>query len=139
MPKSTEKINFTVYGIPKPKGSMRAFAVGKRAIITNNNPNTKDWQNLVAVMAQKNKPKNGLLEDAVRVQLDFYFCRPKSVSEKKRPFHIVKPDLDKLQRAILDGLKGIVYKDDCQIINISASKNYCDSPRVEIEVRRFGE
>ena len=134
MPKLTEKVNFTVYGIARPKGSMRAFVAGNRAVVTNNNPSTKHWQNLVATMAQQNRPSK-IFEDAVSVKLEFQFIRPKSIKESQRPFPIVAPDIDKLQRCILDGLTGIIYKDDCQVTNVVASKSYGDEPMVIVEVR----
>ena len=39
---------------------------------------------------------------------------------------ILSNDLDKLVRSTLDGLTGVAYKDDCQIIRILASKRYAD-------------
>jgi Holliday junction resolvase RusA-like endonuclease len=32
------------------------------------------------------------------------------------------PDLDKLVRALLDGLTGIAFEDDCQVHSVEASK-----------------
>jgi crossover junction endodeoxyribonuclease RusA len=57
----------------------------------------------------------------VAVEINFIFLRPKSVS-REMPW--VKPDLDKLIRAILDGLTGVAYEDDCQVVTIKASKHY---------------
>lgn len=132
--------NFSVYGNAKPKGSTRAFvSKSGKAITTGNNPNAKDWQNLVAQSAQQYKPAGGPYTEAVELECDFYFIRPKSVSVKKRPFHTVKPDLDKLVRNIGDALKGVIYAEDALIVKISASKAYDSIPRVEITVKEhFG-
>ncbi len=127
-------ISFTVYGTPVAKGSTKAFVVKGRAVTTTNNPKTKDWQGLIATVAQGCRPEN-LYDGAVSVMLEFYFTRPKSVKKHKRPYPSVKPDIDKLTRASLDGLTGIVITDDARITDIKAVKRYDDSPRVEITVK----
>jgi len=127
-------ISFTVYGEAKPKGSTRAFVVNGRAITTTANPKTKEWQQLVSLAVQDNRPEK-LYDGAVSVDLKFYIYRPKSVSEKKRPHPTVKPDIDKLVRAILDALKGKIYTEDARVCGVCASKDYGDPPRVEIQVR----
>ncbi len=40
-------------------------------------------------------------------------------------------------KAILDGLNEVAYKDDAQVVNVSASKYYSDDPRVEVIVSRI--
>ena len=50
----------------------------------------------------------------------FKIKMPKSWSDKKKQLmngteHISKPDLDNLEKALLDGLNGWIFKDDCQI------------------------
>jgi Holliday junction resolvase RusA-like endonuclease len=126
-------VKFTVYGKPETKGSTRAFVVNGKAVTTNDNPKTKHWQTLVAWEAQRNRPGE-IIQGAVEVKLKFYFIRPKSVSEKKRPHHIVKPDIDKITRSVLDGLKGTIYSDDSVVIKLVVDKEYGDPPRCEIEV-----
>jgi Holliday junction resolvase RusA-like endonuclease len=40
-------------------------------------------------------------------------------------YHIIAPDLDKLQRAILDGFTDAgVWRDDSQVVRIRATKQY---------------
>jgi Holliday junction resolvase RusA-like endonuclease len=127
-------IKFTVYGEPIPKGSTRAFVVNGKAVTTNANKKTKDWQLLVAMAAQEYRP-NKLMEDAVGLQLTFTMPRPRSISVKKRPLPTVKPDLDKLIRCILDALTGIMFIDDSQVTEIKAVKHYDDgdgAPGVEV-------
>ena len=127
-------IKFTAYGKPETKGSTKAFVRGGRAIITNDNPKTKAWQTIVAWEAQRNRPGD-IIQEAVQVNLKFYFLRPKSVPVKKRPFHTVKPDIDKITRAVLDGLKGTIYSDDSVVVKLIVEKEYGDPPRCEIEVK----
>ena len=127
-------ISFTVYGKSEPQGSTRAFIRGGRPITTSDNKGLKAWREDVANVAQQHIPPDGLLDGAVVLRVRFVFFRPKSVSAKKRPHHTVKPDLDKLIRAIGDALKGKIYTEDARVVKIEALKVYGDQPRVDIMV-----
>lgn len=73
-----------------------------------------------------------VFEGAVKVTIEFYFHRPKTV-KRKQP--TVKPDLDNCIKSILDGLnphqetygttKG-AWLDDGQVVEIHAKKVYTD-------------
>lgn len=73
--------------------------------------------------------EHSLFLDSVRVEVDFYLPRPKSVTPKKRPDPIVPPDLDKLLRALLDGIgqSQVIWQDDSQVTEIEARKHYADA------------
>lgn len=45
-----------------------------------------------------------------------------------------KPDIDNVIKAVLDGLNGVAYADDSQVVALSASKCYSDDPRVVVIV-----
>lgn len=49
--------------------------------------------------------------------------------------HTVKPDLDNLVKSILDGLNGIAWHDDAQIVQLNVSKSYSESPHIFITIR----
>jgi Holliday junction resolvase RusA-like endonuclease len=72
------------------------------------------------------------LECALAMRVIFYVNRPKSVSKKKRPLPVAKPDLSNYIKIIEDALNGIVFKDDSQIVTIQAWKLYADDcePRI---------
>ena len=71
--------------------------------------------------------------EAVLVTLGFMFARPKShygtganAREIKRSapaYKSTRPDLDKLVRAVLDSLTGIVFVEDSQVAGLSAWKD----------------
>ena len=65
-----------------------------------------------------NKPP---IDGAVQLELTFVLAKPKTV---KRIYPFVRPDLDKLCRAVLDALTGIAYKDDQQVVTLNANKIY---------------
>lgn len=60
-------------------------------------------------------------EEGVEITLTFVVTRPKSV---KRLEPHTRPDLDKLIRAVLDGLTGVAYEDDGQVTKVIAQKQY---------------
>ena len=136
-------IRFTVYGVPVSQGNKTPFTFrdknsGKvRASMSErNNKGLEAWRHDVSMIAQQHRPDKPY-DGPVAVTLRFFFIRPKSVSEKKRPLPIVKPDIDKITRAIFDALKGKIYTDDSRVCDLITSKRYDDTPRVEIEVEEL--
>ena len=69
--------------------------------------------------------------DPIAITMKFRVKRPKSV---KREYPTVAPDLDKYVRSVNDGLTGVAFADDSQVIKIIASKEYADNPGVDIEI-----
>ena len=136
-----ESVSFTVAGVPIPQGSSRAFVVGGRAVVTSSNKNLAQWRQRIATEAQKVAVESGfysLDKRAYDVHATFYFPRTKSL-KKNQTEHIVRPDLDKLIRAINDGITNILIPDDSMINAINVRKLYLahDSvygPRVEVQV-----
>ena len=48
-----------------------------------------------------------------------------------------KPDLDNVIKSILDGMNGIIYRDDVQVVSLRAKKHWCEGdelPRVDVKV-----
>lgn len=134
-------IQFTVWGQPRPQGSTRAFIPKgwNRPIITSDNPALKPWRQQVSGTALEAASRVALTTPvyakgtAISITLRFYFERPISVSKKRRNM-TVKPDIDKLVRACLDSLKGIIYTDDSNVVKLSAEKHYGLPQRVEVIV-----
>lgn len=134
----TTAVSFTVLGAAAAKGNMKAFPFKRRdgslgAATTEGTKGSKAWQDVVAAAAQQ-QCHGVFFEGPVRLGVVFFLPHP--VSEKKRrAFHTVKPDLDKLLRAIKDALKNILWKDDAQVIELLARKGYAvGQPYVRIVV-----
>ena len=90
----------------------------------------------------KDQPLSGQLT----VNLKFYRHVQSSVSKKERKLRLigahrptVKPDVDNYIKSTLDGLNGLLWEDDNQIVKIVAEKYYSEHPRIEIEVRDLNE
>jgi Holliday junction resolvase RusA-like endonuclease len=133
--KTIMAITFTVYGEPIPQGSMRAFLPkGARfPIVTSSNKRLRSWRQELAGAADDacqdyNTPIDREIPLAVVVKC---FFKP---LKKPRLHKTTKPDGDKLLRAVLDGMTGIVYEDDAQVIDSRVQKFYGNPPRVEVSV-----
>lgn len=120
-------LEFTVFGISQPQGSARAFLPkgAKHPVVTSANPNLKDWRTQMSLEASAALAKTGgrQILGAVRVRARFVLPRPKS-TPKRVVYHTVKPDLDKLQRAVGDALAGVVIEDDKKIVQWKTEKVY---------------
>lgn len=128
-------LGFRVVGEPAPQGSKipgRSAKTGKMFVREQNSKKQKDWRSSVIEWATKAREGSGweTTDSPVEVALDIRVIRPLSVSIRRRPYPSVKPDLDKIVRNTLDGLKSAgIYRDDAQVINIVARKRYAtDDP-----------
>ena len=77
------------------------------------------------------------------VKIGFYIKPPDSIAKVKKNLSaltdetlpvVKKPDIDNLQKSVLDALNGYAWYDDNQISDIYAKKRYSLKPRVEIEI-----
>lgn len=112
-----------ILGDPAPQGSKRAFAhkhTGK-IVLLESSVRVKEWRELVAFSFRECEPIAG----PVVTSIDFILKRPKAL--KGNPPHISKPDGDKLERAVWDGLtmSGVI-EDDSRIIAWGGLKRYAE-------------
>src|SRR5271170_2147774 len=128
-------MRFVVYGTPVPQGSTRAFVPKgwTRPIITAANSKTKPWRQEIAGVAQGAGIAPWVSGTPIRVVINFYFERPKSL-KKAIVDKVTKPDLDKLARSALDALTGIAFTDDSQVVDLHVTKNFGSPARAEIVV-----
>jgi Holliday junction resolvase RusA-like endonuclease len=139
------ELQFWVPGIPQPGGSKKGFYNPKlgRVILSDANEKVKPWRASVAQAAQE--ATQTIFEGPLRVRFQFCFTRPKGHFGKGRnanvllksapPYPSVKPDATKLVRSTEDALKGILWRDDSQIVTQGASKRYADQAGAWITVR----
>lgn len=126
-------IAFTVHGDPVTQGSMKAVIsrTTGRAMVK---PSKKlaPWRGLIGWEARK-AHAGAPIEGPVIVRADFFVRRPRSLP--KRVLHCIKkPDTDKLARALLDSISGVLIRDDAQVVELVATKSYGAAPRVEVKV-----
>lgn len=127
-----------VYGEPQPKGSMFIAARGpkgmpfaKPRLVADNSQELEAWSSNVrgAVMAAMVGRPRPLFRKQEPLAVHVTFSLPKPASVKRaRPS--VRPDLDKLLRAALDPLHGMVFADDGAVVSVTASKWYANASGV---------
>ena len=123
-------IEFTVPGMAAPQGSKRLVRLRNgRTVMFDQCKRLKSWRTAVAYEAGRAwvGPPAAV---ACAISVEFVFERPKSHWRKagtltnKAPLHPGKPDIDKLCRALLDGLTGVVMVDDSQVVWLNAHKRF---------------
>ncbi|WP_237692941.1 RusA family crossover junction endodeoxyribonuclease [Rothia nasimurium] len=131
----TDPLTIHIPGEPRPQGSKKAFVRGRRAVLVEANPGLKAWRTTITLYARKHAGAyTG--ERPLHVTYLFTLTKPKSA---RRWLPWVKPDLDKLLRAVNDGIGDAkVWDDDGRITAITASKTYAtpdQPPGVTITIR----
>ena len=143
------RITFTVLGAPfgKQATKVRAFNVPGRAhpIVSVYKP--KETRNYLTSVAQSYWTKANDVpptDEPVAVSIRAYFAMPKSYPKEMRSLEVaesvpqcVKPDADNIAKSVCDGLKGVAWRDDSQVMRLTVAKKYSDRPRVEVDIIRF--
>lgn len=136
-------LSFVVPGQPVPKGRPRFARVG--GFVKAYTPDkTRAYERLVhdyaAIEVIRAKPIVFPLICPLRVVLNAYMTIPVSWAKKKHHDAInglilptSKPDFDNLLKT-LDGLNGLVWNDDAQIVDGRAIKRYSENPRMEVDI-----
>lgn len=127
----TTTFAFQVRGHPQTQGSKRAFVIKgtNRAIVTESGGQQhRDWRARVAGAAQDAANGAPLLDGPVSLQLQFWLPKPASAPKRRRvwPTGARSGDVDKLSRCVLDALTGVLFRDDAQVVDLHASKDYGD-------------
>ncbi len=85
--------------------------------------------------------RNSPIEGPVCLDITFHMPIPKATSSiRKRQMlngamhHMHRPDLDNLQKFVLDCLSKIVIADDCQVVEIKAKKVYSERPGTYVKI-----
>ena len=143
------QIQFFVPGIPATAGSKTPFIYkdkksGKnRVAMSPANKRQKPWMSDVKMFAAE-AYKGDPLTWPIGLYIDFYLPRPKSHygtgknsdklkdSAPNRP--ITMPDLTKLTRALEDALKGIIWRDDSQVVSQYIEKHYSNKPGAQVTI-----
>ncbi len=147
------RIYFKVIGEPKGKrDQINVRTIKTQGVITKAFPQvfvnklTRAYMNLVKKVAKKHKPKE-LISGAVAISLWIYKPIPKSWTKKKKSSAlswalppITKPDWDNYSKAICDSMTGVLWVDDCQIVDADVHKRYSqEEPYVSITVWEVGK
>lgn len=141
-------IEFVIPGEPKGKGRARSRIAkdrgGKQCVMHYTPKETVAYETLVKLAAHEAMAGDPPTSYPCRVKIIAYCSIPPSWSHKKleralagEVFPTVKPDVDNIVKAVLDGMNKIVYRDDSVVCDVSNAKRYSSSPRVEVYVREL--
>ena len=125
---------FTISGTPVPWAAHRGY--GRKSF----NPRYKErefyqWQ----IKSQYNQ--EAPISGAVKLSYCFYMPIPKSISKARRTAmcnntfpHLVRPDIDNLNKFLSDCLKTLVFEDDSQVVELNSRKIYSEIPKTFVQV-----
>ena len=138
-----QAVTFDVAGIPVPQGALVRSPSG--GLYNRGARNLDAWRHAIATEARAARWHEDLLDGPVTVRVTFRLpCPQGHVGSRglrpSAPRHpSTRPDLDKLARAVLDALTGVVFADDAQVAELIATKVYAAQgrqPGAEVEVAR---
>jgi len=131
-------LEYTIHTKPMPQKQTR---LGKNFRY---DPSKND-KHLIMWNVQKDAPKSPLL-GPIKLELTFYMPIPKSTSKTKKTQMLqeqilptTRPDIDNLAYIVTNALKGIIYNDDAQIVDMILHKRYSEQPRTNIKVTEYGD
>jgi Holliday junction resolvase RusA-like endonuclease len=121
-------IEFQVRGYPKAKGSLRGVALkGKGGLYTGKvwmaeqtGQGLLVWRTQVREAARANAPEHPV-GGPVTVHIQFALPRP-AKPRYELPIGRNSGDVDKLVRAVLDELTGVIFGDDSQVVELHVLK-----------------
>jgi Holliday junction resolvase RusA-like endonuclease len=132
-----EGLSFVVVGKPAPGGSKTARPLGDgRTVVRPANKRTKPWMRLVSAAATSAWEGYPPIDAPVEVRVVFFYERPRAARGLRWPLRTGN-DLDKLLRATLDPLEGVMLANDRRIVRIVAERRFGSPERAEIEVVRL--
>jgi len=124
-------VQFEILGKPIAKGRPR---------VTRNHTytpqRTVDYENLVRYSYLEKYLGADVLTGPLAMELIFIFIKPKS---SKNHYPVARPDTDNLIKSVTDGLNKLAYKDDSQIIQINARKEYGNTDRTIVRIMGIGK
>lgn len=133
-------IVFTVPGQPQGKGRPRVGKIGGHARMFTPEK-TVAYEGLIAHAGRQAMQGRALITGAVDVVMDIRCQVPASWSKKKQAQALAgavrpttKPDIDNVEKAVFDGLNGVVWKDDVQVVDVIKRKRYAEVPGVFVQV-----
>ena len=119
---------------PRPKQRPR-FSMGH----TYTPKETQDYEKTIRNMVSAEMTEQ--YKEWAFVQMRFYYALPQSAPKKKRQMveiaplmHTKRPDVDNLQKSVMDALNGVLWEDDAIVFAVVAQKHYDTRDHIKITV-----
>lgn len=135
-------LRFTVPGEPRGKGRPRFGKTRSGFAVAYTDDKTAAYENLVKLAARQAGAVS--IAGPVSVMIRAYFVPPQSWSKKRRAAALAgyeapgRFDIDNISKAVLDGLNGVAFGDDKQIVTLLAGKAFDEVARCEVQVFPVG-
>lgn len=142
----TASVHLRAYGEPRSQGSKTAIVRGGRAVVVEGKSakgreNLTSWRQAVATVASDWRADNpgAPLDEPVAIAATFWLSKPTSMA-RWRWLPWTGLDVDKLARALLDSLTGIVLRDDSRVTDLVVRKRFAnpEAPGVSVVVVPLG-
>ncbi len=124
---------FFVLGVVRTKGSTRSFLNRRGRIQTvSDNDGLATWEKTVMWTARQAGVR--AIEGPAEIGFTAFIPRPKSHYGRRGtllpsapiyPIEKNRNDIDKIERALLDGLTGVAWENDSQVVRVTKDKVYC--------------
>ena len=132
-------INMTVLGEPKPWQVWVRLSAPTPGYVA-----FKAYQSLIQVACKQEWGNKELIETAVEIHLEFVRSYPNNLPKREtsrerrlKEALVRKPDLDNLCKAAIDGIKGIIIKDDTVVVKLSAEKRFGPEAMTVITIKEW--
>jgi Holliday junction resolvase RusA-like endonuclease len=130
---TVDGLRFVVWGVPKPKGSLRHVGNGRLKEQLEGSAPWREAVKYAGLEAVRGREGTGTpfatLSGPIEVDVVFTFPRPQSAPKRRRIWPVTRRsgDLDKLQRNVLDAIvdAGLI-EDDSQVVRLVGEKTYPD-------------
>ena len=132
------------FEIPGPvtgKGRPRINTYTCRAYTPNK---TKEYEELAKQYFVLKYPRHIPIEGRVKVSIIAYFKIPKGTNKKNEELMLSgnisptkKPDIDNIEKIILDAMNSLAFKDDNQITKLEIEKVYSEEEKVYIKIEEY--
>lgn len=136
-PTPHETTTFTIHGQARPQGSKTNLGRGR---IIESSPHVRKWRKTVTTYAKQHFHRPYPKPTPIELHINAVLPRTKAMGKKRQDPMVQTPDIDKLLRAICDGLTGIAYEDDSQVIHCVIHKRrtfYEEEPHVRVLLRAY--
>ena len=141
-------VEFTVFDDPvskeRPRTVIKADRYGRKKAHTYTPSKTKKFEETVGWVYKSFYGSEKFDKEVpLKVRVEFFLKPPKRgkketekmINGEIRP--VTGKDVDNMAKSVLDGLNGVAYKDDSQVVELSVGKFYSNFPRTEIRIERF--
>lgn len=136
-------VDFFVAG--KPVAKQRARVVRNHGRVRSFTPEaTVNYELHVRMCAQEAMGGRDPFQQPVAMAVTVFVHPPQSWSAKRQRLAVEqmfmptkKPDLSNILKSVEDGMNGVVYRDDSQIVSLNVVKQYSEWQGVSVTVREL--